>query len=208
MLKNLVRERNCHPELVSGSTTYFAKVSGDTKLWYNYSIVSNNLTGAENQQGSLDPSWIVGFSDGEGCFSVSFVRNKTVKFGYQIFAEFVLTQGAKSLSVLEEIQEFFQVGKIYENRRTDNHRENLYRYCVRSISELDTVIVPFFRKFPLKTAKSQDFEIFAKVVEMMKNREHLTTEGFEEIRNLAAQMNRRKLRVLNPSETNSQTLES
>ena len=169
--------------------------------------MSNNLTSAENQQGSLDPQWIVGFSDGEGCFSVSFVKNATVKFGYQIFAEFVLTQGVKSLSVLSKIREFFQVGKIYENRRNDNHRENIYRFCVRSISELDAVIVPFFQKFPLKTAKSQDFEIFARIVEMMKNREHLTVKGFDEIQNLAAQMNRRKPRVLNPSETNSQTPE-
>ena len=153
----------------------------------------------------MDPNWIVGFTDGEGCFSVSFVRNKTTKFGYQIFVEFVLTQGEKSLDVLEKVADFFGCGRIYRNTRHDNHRENLYRYCVRSINDLATKIVPFFNEFPLLTAKQNDFESFAAVVEMMKNGEHLTLAGFETIKTIAGGMNRQKVRVLNPSETNNQT---
>jgi hypothetical protein len=167
--------------------------------------MSNNLTSAENQQGSLDPNWIVGFTDGEGCFSVSFVRNKTTRFGYQIFVEFVLTQGEKSLEVLEKVQDFFQCGRIYRNSRHDNHREDLYRYCVRSVDDLSAKIIPFFETFPLMTAKRHDFASFIAVVEMVKKREHLTLAGFEEIKTIAATMNRKKVRVLNPSETNSQT---
>lgn len=167
--------------------------------------MSDNLTSAENQQGSLDPNWIVGFVDGEGCFSVSFVRNKTTRFGYQIFVEFVLTQGEKSLNVLEKVNDFFGCGRVYRNTRHDNHRENLYRYCVRSINDLATKIVPFFNQYPLLTAKAQDFANFKIVVEMMTKREHLSQDGFEKIRIIAQNMNRQKVRVLNPSETNSQT---
>ena len=167
--------------------------------------MSNNSIGAENQQGSLDPNWIVGFVDGEGCFSVSFVRNKTTRFGYQIFVEFVITQGEKSLHVLENVQEHFGCGKIYRNARHDNHREDLYRYCVRSINDHATKIIPFFENYPLQTAKRDDFDSFVTVVEMMKNSEHLFADGFETIRTIAATMNRRKIRNLNPSETNSQT---
>ena len=167
--------------------------------------MSDNHVSADNQQGRLDPKWLVGFVDGEGCFSVSFVRNKTTRFGYQIFAEFVVTQGEKSLDVLESIQEYFECGKIYRNLRHDNHREDLYRYCVRSISDLESKIVPFFNEFPLMTAKRNDFESFASVVEMMKNSEHLTLDGFETIRQIAATMNRKKTRDLEPSETTRQT---
>ena len=167
--------------------------------------MSNNSIGAENQQGSLDPNWIVGFVDGEGCFSVSFVRNKTTRFGYQIFVEFVITQGEKSLHVLEDIERYLGCGKIYRNMRHDNHREDLFRYCVRLINDHATKIIPFFETYPLKTAKLDDFESFRIVVGMMKNREHLRPNGFEKIRIIAATMNRQKVRVLNPSETNSQT---
>lgn len=91
--------------------------------------------------------WIVGFTDGEDCFSASIFKNKTSKLGWQVFPEFVIAQGMKSLSALETIQEYFDCGKIYVNNRTDNHRENLYRYCVRSVSDLHTKIIPFFKKY-------------------------------------------------------------
>ena len=167
--------------------------------------MSNNSIGADNQQGRLDPKWLVGFVDGEGCFSVSFVKNKTTRFGYQIFTEFVITQGEKSLDVLEDIQQYLGCGKVYRNARHDNHREDLYRYCVRSIKDLEAKIVPFFNEYPLLTAKRYDFESFAAVVEMMKNGDHLKLSGFETIRQIAATMNRKKIRILEPSETKRQT---
>ena|SRR3990167_1831748 len=156
---------------------------------------SDNQFRADNQQGRLDPWWIIGFVDGEGCFSISIFRNVTTRSGVQVFPEFVVTQGAKSLSVLEELQKFFKCGKIYENRRTDNHRESLYRYCVRSLKDLEDKIIPFFEKYPLKTAKKQDFLVFCEVVVLIKNKVHLVPEGLEKIRTLAATTNRRKTRI-------------
>ncbi len=157
--------------------------------------LSENQFRADNQQGRLNPWWIVGFVDGEGCFSVSIFRNNTTKLGYQVFPEFVVTQGAKSLSVLEDLQAFFECGKIYENRRTDNHRENLYRYCVRSLVDIATKIVPFFEEYPLLTAKNNDFRVFCQVVGLIQKKQHLSQNGIEQIRTLAANMNRRKPRI-------------
>ncbi len=158
-------------------------------------LPSENHIRADNQQGRLDPNWIVGFVDGEGCFSISIFKNVTTKYGFQVFPEFVVTQGAKSLSALEEIQMYFGCGKIYENRRKDNHRENLYRYCVRSANDLRAQIVPFFEKYPLHTAKAQDFLIFCEVLVLIENGLHLSLEGIERIRTLAATTNRRKVRI-------------
>ena len=167
---------------------------------------SNNQTRADNQQGRLDPWWIAGFVDGEGCFSISIVKNASTSLGYQIFPEFVVTQGAKSLSVLEDVQTFFNCGGIYENRRHDNHKENLYRYCVRSVDDITRQIIPFFEEYPLQTAKQYDFVTFCQVIDMLKNKEHLNADGFDKIRALAATMNRRKTRGIEPSETTRQTL--
>ena len=158
-------------------------------------VPGENRIRADNQQGRLDPLWIVGFVDGEGCFSISIFKNVTSKSGFQVFPEFVVTQGAKSLNVLEKLQSFFQCGKIYENRRADNHRENLYRYCVRSSSDIQDKIIPFFERYELQTAKQQDFLAFCQVVQSMKNRAHLTQDGLQSIREVASTMNRRKQRV-------------
>ena len=143
---------------------------------------SKNGLSRDNQQERLKTiGWLVGFVDGEGCFSVSVFKNKTTKNGWQIFPEFVVTQGEKSLSSLEFIQEFLGCGKIFINHRYDNHKENLYRFCVRNLKDLDQKIIPFFEANQLKTAKIKDFETFRKVVQIMKNKEHLIKEGFDKI---------------------------
>lgn len=157
-------------------------------LWYILSLVmpSKNAIGGDNQQERLKTiGWIVGFTDGEGCFSISVFKNKTTKNGWQIFPEFVVTQGEKSREVLELIKNFFKCGGIYINRRYDNHNENLYRFCVRNLKDLRNIIIPFFELNNLRSAKSKDFESFRKVVLLMNNKEHLTSEGFNKILEIA-----------------------
>jgi len=167
--------------------------------------MSDNLEIAENQQERLDEKWLVGFTDGEGTFSISFIKNESMRFGYQIFTEFVVTQGEKSLDVLAKIEKFFGCGRIYVNRRYDNHKENIYRYCVRSRKDLLAIVIPFFGKHQLLTAKKNDFKIFSEVVEMMEKREHLSEKGFGKIKNLASQTNRQKKRL---ESSTTDTLES
>ncbi len=61
---------------------------------------SENMLGADNQQERLRTvGWIIGFVDGEGCFSVT-IQKATTATGWQVFPEFVVTQGEKSLQVL------------------------------------------------------------------------------------------------------------
>ena len=158
-------------------------------------IPSKKVIGADNQQERLRIAyWIAGFTDGEGCFSVALINNKTTKFGKQIFPEFVVTQGEKSLSALKKIKKFFDCGNIFVNKRYDNHNENLYRYCVRSLKDLNAKIIPFFEKYQLQTYKQNDFLIFKKVVKAMINKYHLDDKGRDKILALISKMNRKKKR--------------
>jgi len=156
-----------------------------------------NSFSADNQQERLKTAnWIVGFTDGEGCFTVSVFKNPTTKSGWQIFPEFVVTQGKKSLPALELMKQFFNCGIITINKRHDNHKEHLYRYCVRNLKDLEEVILPFFRKNSLRTAKERDFKIFAQVTELMREQAHLKPSGFKKIVQMISQMNRKKIRQL------------
>src|SRR3954462_13732348 len=98
---------------------------------------SENLDSAENQQERLiRTGWVIGFVDGEGCFSIGFIRQaggrgrSGYRTGYQVAHEFAVTQGAQSVSCLQELASFFGVGQVLANKRYDNHREHLYRYVV------------------------------------------------------------------------------
>ena len=160
------------------------------------------MTGdAENQQERLVRcGWVVGFVDGEGCFSIGFVRQtggrerRGYKTGWQVTHEFVVTQGARSASCLHELREFFGVGQVLENKRYDNHREHLHRYVVRRRIDLLETVIPFFRQYSMLTSKQQDFEKFARCVELIAAGRHLQVDGLVEIARITEAMNRQKSR--------------
>ncbi len=156
-----------------------------------------------DQQERLElESWIVGFTDGEGCFSISIFQNKTSRIGWQIFPEFVITQGEKSLPALKLFERYFKCGKIFVNKRYDNHSEHLYRYCVRSVRDLKEKVIPFFQLHKLRTAKQDDFRIFAEIVKMIANKRHLSKRGLQMIARKIERMNRKKTsKFLESSET-------
>ncbi len=167
---------------------------------------SKNASRADNQQERLiNIGWIVGFVDGEGCFSVNFVKQtnrqestrirKGYKIGYQIAHEFSVVQGEKSLEVLKMLKDFFGVGNIYVNRRYDNHKENLYRYTVSKRSDLIDTIIPFFDSNRLKTSKQNDFEFFKQCMSLIEKGEHKTPSGAIKIALLCEKMNHKKPRT-------------
>jgi hypothetical protein len=167
---------------------------------------SKNVSSADNQQERLKiENWILGFTDGEGCFSVSLLKNKTSKMNWQVFPEFVITQGKKSKKALKIFQNYFQCGKVFINKRHDNHREHIYKYCVRSIEKIQSKIIPFFNKHRLLTAKYNDFIIFKKIMKLIGKKKHLEKNGIIKIAVLIQKMNRKKpSRFLKSPETKRQ----
>jgi hypothetical protein len=142
---------------------------------------SDNLDGAGNQQERLIEfrGWVIGFVDGEGCFSIGIVRQpdrmgrRGYRTGYQVAHEFAVTQGASSIESLHALREFFGVGQVLLNTRYGNHREHLHRYVVRRRSDLLEAVIPFFRQHPMRTSKQENFEKFARCVELIAAGRHL-----------------------------------
>jgi hypothetical protein len=160
----------------------------------------------DNQQERLKTvGWIVGYTDGEGCFSVTIIKNKRTKFGWQVFPEFVITQGEKSFDSLVLIKDFFGCGNIFVNHRRDNHKENIWRYCVRSINDLNEIIIPFFEKNSLKTEKKDNFLLFSKIIKIMIKKEHYQLRGIKKIAKIIQKLNRKyPSKFLESSETKRQ----
>jgi hypothetical protein len=151
------------------------------------------VRGAEDQQERLRTiGWVVGFVDGEGCFSCPIYRCDRMTLGWQVRPEFAVAQGASSRDVLEELVRFFGCGRVFRNARHDNHREDMFRYCVQRYRDLREVVVPFFEENQLRTSKRGNFEKFAQIVRLMDLRRHLSMEGIIEIAEIAQTMNHRK----------------
>ena len=62
-------------------------------------------------------------------------------------------------------------------------------YRVRKFDDTISKIIPFFQRYPILGSKSEDFNDFCKVAELMKSKSHLTKEGLEQIRQIKADMN-------------------
>ena len=163
---------------------------------------SENPNGADNQQERPGvEQWVVGFVDGEGCFSISVVRNRVCRSGWQVQHEFSVTQAASSRAALELLVSFFRCGSVIENRRSDNHREPLLRFSVKRRGDLVARVVPFFEEHPLVTAKQLDFEKFAAVLRFMEGGGHLSEEGLRRVASMTEVMNRKgRSRYLESSE--------
>ena len=170
-------------------------------------MAGDNPSGADNQQERPGfEQWIVGFVDGEGCFSVPIFKNRTSPAGWQVQPQFSVVQGARSVHVLHELKRFFNCGSVVRNGRHDNHREDVYRYGVRRLDDLSKRIVPFFEANPLITAKRDDFMVFTEIVHRMERKDHLTVAGLTAIASLTETMNRRqRSRFLESSETTRQS---
>ena len=154
---------------------------------------SDNPSGADDQQETprprleLDPQWVVGFVDGEGCFCVSVHHNPRFARstgGWQLHPVFQVSQHERCRAVLEELVEFFGCGRI----RHKGPRSRVITYAVDSLAALETSIVPFFERHPL-VVKESDFRCFARIVQAMRRKDHLTTAGFARLVRLAYGMN-------------------
>jgi len=163
---------------------------------------SDNSSAADNQQERLIKiGWITGYVDGEGCFSINLIRQphrhnrRGYKTGFQVAHEFAVTQGASSVDSLHLLVKFFGVGNVYINKRYDNHKEHMYRYCVRARKELVKTIIPFFDQYPLRTSKQGNFLKFAECIRLMETGAHLTSSGLIRIVEIAETMNHRKPRT-------------
>ena len=148
-------------------------------------------TSADNQQERSKQficGYVVGLVDGEGSFHIAFPKRDDLSGGFTVMPEFHLSQHKDSRQVLELAQKLFGCGYIKENHPKSEDKTLVY--IVRSRDDLLLRVIPFFEINRLKTSKAKDFEIFAKIVRLLHQQEHLTKNGMVKIINLAYKMNK------------------
>jgi len=156
---------------------------------YQIKVPSNQIINTRNLMTlatRLIPNgwFITGFVDAEGCFMISVRKNSYNKKGYIVEAIFSITQHKRDLALLQQIQAYFGgIGSI------SKHGKDTYRYVVTSIKQISDFIIPHFDKYPLMTQKLSDYLLFNMAVNLIKNKEHLTIDGFKKVLSIRASMN-------------------
>jgi len=103
----------------------------------------------------LEPYYVAGLTDAEGCFSIYFYEDRGV---LKLKCEFTLGLEAIDKPIIVGLLDFFGVGFV---RQRD---EDFWIYRVQADWELYFVILPFFEQYPLLNAKRKDFLFFKEMV--------------------------------------------
>src|ERR1700761_3318430 len=115
----------------------------------------NNSKIAQN----LNPNWVTGFSDAEGCFTVIITKGSALK--WRVIVSFEINLHIKDITILHQIHKFFGVGSV-----TSRPARALCVYRVTKIEDLVNVIIPHFIAYPLISQKHADYLLWSEVVNL------------------------------------------
>ena len=161
---------------------HFGAKQGTIIRCYSTSSSKTIVERKDNPELELNPFWLTGFVDGEGCFYLGVKKSKKVSIGWRITLSFTINLHERDIAILELISNYLGVGKIYQQD------SGLVQLRVESIKEVETVI-SYFKKFPLITEKSGDFVLFAEAYNIIISKEHLSETGLRKIVARKASMN-------------------
>lgn len=137
-----------------------------------------------NNNNKLNPYWVSGFTDAEGCFMINFNKRKTNTMKWQIRPCFQISLHIRDKDLLLQIKSFFnEVGNI----------ETYYNsvvYKVYSLADIINIIIPHFDNYQLISKKQSDYITFKSIVKLINKGEHLNKDGIIKIANLKTSLNK------------------
>ena len=136
----------------------------------------------QNVYSQLNPWFVTGFVDGEGCFSINIIKDCKLNTGYQVQPSFSIGLHKKDKPLLQQIKTSLKVGLIFQQG------SEAIRLSVQSIKELQAII-NHFDKYSLNTDKCTNYKLLKQAFKHIVAREHLTHEGLKKIVAIKASMN-------------------
>ena len=163
-------------------------LSEELKIVYSFSLRSTNIIPSLRPQTitpkleTIHPYWVAGFVDGDGCFYISLTNNST-----GVGLVFKITQHIRDTDLLKQFINYFNCGRYGLSSPEAGD------FIVTKFEDIYTKIIPFFNKYPLQGSKYLDFSDFNHVAELMKNKAHITSEGFESIKQIKLGTNKKRI---------------
>lgn len=154
---------------------------------------------------NITPYWLLGFIEGEGCFSI----NK----GNSYRLDFSLTQAYSNLELMKKIKSYLEnlpnAGGNYANalgisiiKYSNINHQSTVRIETTRIPYITNILIPFLENLTWHSKKQLDFQDW-KIILMLKEKgHHFTEQGVNLIDRILNQMNNNRL------STNTKVLKS
>jgi len=140
----------------------------------------------------VSADYIVGLTDGEGCFYVR-VQPPYNKFGgARIQLNFFIKVQQADKAMLDKVKKALGCGMVYFQKENRLNHSQCYRYSVSSHRDIMGIIIPFFQVNTLQgKTKQNNFQLFCKIAKQVEQGKHLSKQGLNKIVNLKSRMNLR-----------------
>lgn len=132
----------------------------------------------------INPWFITGLAEGEGCFFISFSLRNRFKVKIETRPSFSISLNKRDLALIKQVHEFFGCGAVRYSRG-----DGTYKYEVRSIGDIMNKVIPHFLEYPLCGNKHKDFEKFKIICRQIRSNLHLSKKYLPNIIRLAYRMN-------------------
>ncbi len=134
-----------------------------------------------------NPYWLAGFTSGDGNFSVSINKSSSNKLGFKVALRYHLYQHDRDEKFMRSLIKYLGCGAVY------SAHDNVLVFVVSKFDYIVDIIIPMFKLHPIFGEKTKDFSDWVKVSELMKKGEHLNIDGFTQILNIRASMNKGRI---------------
>lgn len=143
--------------------------------------MNNNEYG--NNSVVLNPDFVTGLTDAEGCFSVVIRKDSRAKFKKNVGLRFQIKMLKNETELLKMVRLFFGCGVLYFSK------DDFVSFAVQDFSSIKNKVIPHFLKYPLRGTKYLDFISFKEAFDIMAKKEHLSEEGIDKFYSLSKGMN-------------------
>lgn len=126
---------------------------------------------------SMNNAWFAGFTDAEGCFSVTFLKKK-----YVVRIRFTISQKDDKI-MMENIRALFKKGRIEYH-----YPSNSFAYVLSGIKNLNCVF-SYFNKYKLKTKKRHSYDKWKNLHFRLLQKDHLKAQKRRFLIKLANRIN-------------------
>jgi hypothetical protein len=141
----------------------------------------------------INPDYVRGITDGEGCFTINIRQWAKNKTGFSVSLCFCISLVKKDDYILEFIRDILACGTIVrKHKRKGNHQAQV-QFHVTNMKDIKEKVVPFFEAHPL-IIKDDMFRLWKRAIVMINSKRHLSRDGLLEIAFLRDNMNRKKLK--------------
>ena len=118
---------------------------------------------------TVSADYVVGLTDGEGCFFVNVWNTPTYRAGASVQLHFHIKLQATDKIVLDKVRNTLGCGTVYFQKEKRVNHSQCYRYSVYNRDEMINILIPFFRQHPLQgVSKSKSFELFCEVAKLIE----------------------------------------